>query len=63
MITLTIIVLIWCVLSYYRIHQKSKYNNREFNPFDGTFLDYGGVVVGTPMLLLLFLYFITKYLP
>jgi hypothetical protein len=52
MITLTILFLIWGIVSYYRINKTCKELDIDFDPFMGTFFDYLGLIVGTSVLVL-----------
>jgi hypothetical protein len=63
MITLTILFLIWGIVSYYRINKTCKELDIDFDPFMGTFFDYLGLIVGTLVLVLFILAVIVICLP
>ncbi len=63
MITLSILSLIWAIVSYYRINKTCKELDIDFDPFMGTFFDYLGLIVGTLVLVLFILAVIVIYLP
>jgi hypothetical protein len=63
MITLSILSLIWAIVSYYRINKTCKELDIDFDPFMGTFFDHLGLIVGTLVLVLFILAVIVIYLP
>lgn len=62
MITLTVILAIWCFVAYKRLEALAK-KKGEFNPFNGTFFDYFGFIFGCGWLVGGFIYLVAKYLP
>lgn len=63
MITLSVLCIIWGIISYIRIKKANKELNKEFNPFYGNFIDFMGFLVGFIMLILTSVILITFYLP
>lgn len=63
MITLTILFLIWGIVSYYRINKICKEIGIDFDPFMGTLFDYFGIMVGIAILSLFILAVIVICLP
>jgi len=59
MITTIVLIIIWFTISCYRIYKKDK----DFNPFNGSFLDYFGWYFGTFTIGALLLYLLSKYAP
>ena len=62
MITLTILFLIWGIISYYRINKTCKEIGIDFNPFMGTIFDYFGLLIGIGVLVVSILIAIIWYL-
>jgi len=58
MITTIVLIIIWFIISCYRIYKKDK----DFNPFNGSFLDYFGWIFGLFTIAVL-LYLLLKYAP
>ena len=46
MITLAILSILWGLFSYYRINKRCKENGADFNPFNGTLVDFIGFMLG-----------------
>jgi hypothetical protein len=46
MITLSIILTLWGIISIYRLHRIAKKNKSSFNPYEGTIIDAFGFYVG-----------------
>jgi hypothetical protein len=63
MITLSILSLIWAIVSYYRINKTCKELDIDFDPFMGTFFDYLGLIVGIVILSLFIMVLIVICLP
>ena len=63
MITLSIILSIWGIISTYRLDKIAKKIQQPFNPFEGTFLDVFGFFVGIAVMVGWFLYLCIFYLP
>lgn len=63
MITLSIILAIWCIISTYRLYKIAKKNNDMFNPYEGTLLDTIGFYLGWGILVVWIMYLCIKYLP
>lgn len=59
--TLTILITIWCIVSYIRLKKKSE--GGEFDLLSGSFFDYFGFGIGCVVLCALILTLIVKYLP
>jgi hypothetical protein len=59
MITTIVLIIIWFTISCYRIYKKDK----DFNPFNGTILDYFGWYFGVIVICVLLLYLLLKYAP
>jgi hypothetical protein len=59
MITTIVLIIIWFIISCYRIYKKDK----DFNPFNGTILDYLGWFFGMITIPSLLLYLLLKYAP
>lgn len=60
MLTLTALMTIWGVISYFRIKRVS---NGSFNPFNGGFIDYMGFMLSSVLLILVIVSLIIKFLP
>lgn len=63
MTTLLIIMIIWFIISYYRLTKIAKKTNEGFNIFSGTFLDYSGIILGSVTISSYLIFLIVKYLP
>ena len=67
MITLFALVILWGIFSTYRIYKKCKSMGVDFDPFEGTFEEYMGVIMGSiiggSVLVGFLLYLIIIYLP
>jgi hypothetical protein len=59
MITTIVLIIIWFIISCYRIYKKDK----EFDPFNGTLLDYLGCLFAGCTIAVLLLYLLLKYAP
>jgi hypothetical protein len=59
MITTIVLIIIWFTISCYRIYKEDK----DFNPFNGSILDYFGWIFGAYTIALLLLYLLLKYAP
>lgn len=53
MITFITLYTVWVIISFYRVYVKSKEQGLPFNPFNGNFIEYLGVVSGTGALIVL----------
>lgn len=62
MLTLTILILLWGVISTYRVYKKSG-SWEEWNPFNGGLLDFLGVILGLTMSLFTVIFICLNYLP
>jgi hypothetical protein len=62
MTTLIAIFIIWFVISTVRIYKKSG-SWKNWNPFEGSFLDYLGIIVGGIIVTITTLYLTIIYLP
>ena len=51
MITLSILILIWGIISYYRTITKCKQKNIQFNPFEKSFIDYMDILFFTAVVI------------
>lgn len=60
MLTLTALMTIWGIISYFRIKKAS---TGSFNPFNGEFIDYMGFMFGGIFSILVIGYLIIKFLP
>ena len=63
MITLSIILSLWGIISTYRLYKIAKKNQDFFNPYEGTFLDTFGFYVGIAVMVGWFLHLCIFYLP
>jgi hypothetical protein len=64
MITLLIIFIIWFIISYYNLNKIRKLEDeKNINPFDGSFLNYMGFILGAFVILALIVIISFKYLP
>jgi hypothetical protein len=64
MITLLIIIIIWFIISYYNLNKIRKLEGKKgINPFEGSFLDYMGFILGAFVILALIIVISFKYLP
>lgn len=63
MITLGLLVIIWGIISFLRVNKKCKAEGVFFNPFNGSFLDYIGIVIGTVVFIIDALFILITYLP
>lgn len=52
MITLSLIILIWGVISTYRIYKECKTKNKSFNPFEKSLIDYMGFIIALSILII-----------
>jgi hypothetical protein len=59
MITTIVLIIIWFTISCYRIYKEDK----DFNPFNGSILDYFGWILGVFTIGALLLYLLLKYAP
>jgi hypothetical protein len=62
MITLTTVSFIWLIISIYRIYKQSG-SWEKWDPFEGTIVDYMGVLIGGGSSLIFAIWFCIKYLP
>jgi hypothetical protein len=60
MLTLTALMTIWGIISYFRI---KKVSNGSFNPFNGGYIDFMGIILGGTMSLILIANLMIKFLP
>jgi hypothetical protein len=63
MITLSIACIVWGIISYIRTKKICDQKNEEFNPFEGSFVDYLGIVIGTAMSVIAILVLAVRFLP
>jgi hypothetical protein len=63
MITLSILSIIWGIVSYIRIKKICDQKNEEFNPFAGSFFDYFGIVIGAATSVITILTLAIRFLP
>ena len=63
MITLSILCIIWGIISYFRIKKICDQKEEEFNIFYGSFFNYMGFLVGFAVLILTSVILIAFYLP
>jgi hypothetical protein len=63
MITLSVLCIIWGIVSYFRIKKLCNQMNVEFNSFEGSFLDCVGFIIGLSTLILSIVTLSTHYLP
>jgi len=61
MLTLTILMMIWFVISIIRIKKACK--GIEFNPFEGTMIDFMGFILGTVITILVIITICLVFLP
>jgi multisubunit Na+/H+ antiporter MnhB subunit len=59
--TLTILIIIWGIVSYIRLKKKSE--GGKFNPFNGTFFDYIGFLIGASTIISTIIILALIYLP
>jgi hypothetical protein len=62
MITLATLSTIWLIISIYRIYKKVG-SWKKWDPFEGTIVDYMGVLIGGGSSLIFAIWFCIKYLP
>jgi hypothetical protein len=63
MITIFILFTIWGIISYLRIKKICKQKGEEFNPFEGSFIDYLGLLIGSAIFIISIVTFSVRYLP
>jgi len=63
MITLSILLLIWGIVSYYRLNKTCKELDMDFDPFMGTMFDYCGFLVGVLVVVVYIIIGSICYLP
>ena len=63
MITLSIILAIWGIISIYRLHRIAKKNNSLFNPYEGRLMDTFGFYLGTAVIVVWIIALCINYLP
>jgi hypothetical protein len=63
MITLSILIILWGIISTYRIDKICKEKNVGFNPFEGRFVDFGGYVVGLSVLVVCVIFLSVVFFP
>jgi hypothetical protein len=63
MITLSIILSIWGIISIYRLNRIAKKNDSFFNPYEGTLMDTFGFYVGVAIMVVWIFALCIKYLP
>ncbi len=62
MITLTTVSFIWLIISIYRFHKKTG-SWFDWDPFDGTVFDTGGILIGGSVSIIFTLWMCIKFLP
>jgi hypothetical protein len=63
MITLSIILALWGIISIYRLYKIAKKNDSFFNPYEGTIMDAFGCYVGIAIMVVWIFALCIKYLP
>lgn len=63
MITLSILSIVWGIISYIRIKKICDQKNEEFNPFEGSFFDYIGIFAGLITSIIVIFVLSTRFLP
>jgi hypothetical protein len=63
MITLSAILILWGIISIYRIHNITKKYKEPFNPYEGTIMDTLGFYVGISTMVLWIFVLCIIYLP
>ena len=63
MITLSIILTLWGIISIYRLHNIAKKNQEPFHPYEGTLMDTMGFFVGISTMVCWIFYVCITYLP
>jgi hypothetical protein len=63
MITLSILCIILGIISYFKIKKACKQKEIEFDPFEGSFINYLGFVLGLAMFIIDIIAFSIYYLP
>ena len=63
MITLSILCIVWGIVSYFRIKKICKQTGVEFNPFEGSFVDCLGFYMGLVILISTIIILTIRYLP
>jgi hypothetical protein len=63
MITLSTAFIIWGIISYIRIKKICNQKNEEFNPFEGSFVDFLGIAIGTAMSIIVIFVLSACFLP
>lgn len=61
--TLTIILIIWLLISVRNVHVASKKNAVAFNPFYASVFDFMGIVLGTAVIVVLIVQVFVNYAP
>lgn len=63
MYTLCLLIMVWFIISCIRINNVCKKTNCDFNPFNGTFIDWAGFVLGGTITLIFIVTMSLIYLP
>jgi hypothetical protein len=63
MITIFTLFIIWGFISYLRIKRICNQKEEEFNPFEGSFIDYLGFLTGAAISIISIVTFSVRYLP
>jgi hypothetical protein len=63
MITLSIILFIWGIISIYRLHKIAKKNQEPFHPYEGTLMDAFGFYVGIAIMVVWICVLCIMYMP
>ncbi len=63
MITIGIAFIIWGIISYIRTKKICDQKNVGFDPFEGSFFDYFGIVIGAAISVITILTLAIRFLP
>jgi hypothetical protein len=63
MITLSILIILWGIISTYKIHRICKNNDESFNPYEGGIFYYLGFIIGLAVLVVWTIYLSITFLP
>jgi hypothetical protein len=63
MITLSIILTLWGIISIYRLYKIAKKNDSFFNPYEGTLMDAFGFYVGIAIMVVWICVLCIMYMP
>jgi hypothetical protein len=63
MITLSIILTLWGIISIYRLHNIAKKKQQPFHPYEGTLMDAFGFYVGIAIMVVWICVLCIMYMP